>query len=130
MTGKICCRFEDGSDNIRKLGHHLRSFQRESFAPCFIVVEEFFETHHIDTIVLTEPTIDRMVNYAKFDVDEPTIRIFSQNARTIIALALRPDSGSALGPLSPIPISGFPRQLTRDDEITRMSPKNSTQSKT
>ena len=56
-----------------------------------------------------------MVNYATFSVSEPTIHISGQFARTTIALALERH-----GELKHVPISGFPRQLGYEDEMSSM----------
>ena len=83
-----------------------------------MVTEEDFLS---DTIPITESTIDDMMNYAKFRVNEPIIRISNQNAETTISLALRPVADSLQLLSSDLPISGFPRQLRKEDEITCMS---------
>ncbi len=119
--GQICCRFEDETDNIRHLGGCLRSFQRGSFAPYFTVTEDDFDLHPMDTIPITESTIRQMVDFATFCVSAPTIRLSNANAKTTISLILRHVAGSVQVPLIRIPISGFPRQLRKEDEITRMS---------
>ena len=114
IEGQIRCRFEDGSENLRNLGIHLRSFQSQSFSPLFAVTEED-NLEHLDTVGITDGTIDRMVNYATFSVPEPTIHISGQYARTTIALVLERH-----GEVKPVAISGFPRQLGYEDEISSM----------
>lgn len=117
IKGQIRCRFEDGSENLRNLGIHLRSFQSQSFSPLFVVTEEHLNPEPIDQIAITDGTINRMVNYARFSVSEPTIHISGQFARTTIALVLQ-----RYGELKHVSISGFPRQLGYEDEMSRMFP--------
>ena len=114
--GQIHCRFEEGSDNLRHLGAHLRSFQSPSFSPYFTVIDEFLNPSPMDTILIANRTIHDMENFATFSVNELTIHISGQHARTTIALVLRP----ARHPKH-LPISGFPRQLGYEDEISSMS---------
>ena len=97
---------------------HLRTFLTDSFAPSFIVTDEDSLS---DTIPIKESTIDSMVNYANFRVNEPTIRTSNQNATTTISLALRPVADFLQLSSTHLPISGFPRQLRKEDEITRTS---------
>ena len=115
IKGQIRCRFEDGSENLRNLGVHLRSSQSQSFSPFFAVTEEHLNPEATDTIEITDGTINRMVNYATFSVREPIIHISGQFARTTIALILK-----RRGELKHMPISGFPRQLGYEDEISSM----------
>ena len=114
IEGQIRCRFEDGSENLRNLGIHLRSFQSQSFSPFFAVTEEP-HLEHLDTVGITDGTISRMVNYATFSVSEPTIHISGEYARTTIALVLERH-----GEVKNVAISGFPRQLGYEDEISSM----------
>ena len=115
IKGQIRCRFEDESENLRYLGTCLMSFQSTSFSPFFTVTEEHLNPDPIDTVEITHGTIHRMVNFATFSVPEPIIYISSQHARTTIALVLR-----SAGDLEQVPISGFPRQLGYEDEISSM----------
>lgn len=80
-----------------------------------MVTEEDLLSDDMDTIPITERTIDDMVKIAKFQVNQPIIRTSNQNAKTTISLALRQV------PAIRLPISGFPRQLRKEDEVTRMS---------
>lgn len=80
-----------------------------------MVTEEDLLSDHMDKIPINERTIDDMVNIAKFQVNEPIIRTSNQNAKTTISLSLR------LVPAIQLPISGFPRQLRKEDEVTRRS---------
>lgn len=107
-----------GTENLRRLGRYLRSFLRASFAPFFIVAEDDIRSDPMDTIEITEWTIDQMDKFATFQVNEPTIRISNQNAKTAISLALRHEAGSLHVPSGLYPISGFPRQLKKEDEVT------------
>ena len=117
MEGQIRCRFEQGSENLRNLGIHLRSFQSQSFSPLFVVTEEHLNPEPMNQIAITDGTINQMVNYAIFSVSEPTIHISGQFARTTIALVLQ-----RYGELKHVPISGFPRQLAYEDEMSSMYP--------
>lgn len=79
-----------------------------------MVTEEDVLSDPMDKILINERTIDDMVNIAKFEVNEPVIRTSNQNAKTTISLALRQV------PAIQLPISGFPRQLRKEDEVTGM----------
>ena len=120
FTGQICCRFDDGTENLRNLGTYLRTFQKPRFAPRFSVTEDDLV---IGIIQITDMTIDRMVTFATFSMeDEPTIiQVSSKAAKTTISLVLRPAANYAEVSLTGLPISGFPRQLRKEDENTGMS---------
>lgn len=83
----------------------------------FTITEEYLGGDPVDTIQITDGTINKMVNFATFSIREPTIHISDQYARTTIALVLR-DTGKR----KQMPISGFPRQLGYEDEISSMYP--------
>ena len=69
----------------------------------------------MDTSPIADRTIYHMENFATFSVNELTIHISGQHARTTIALVLRPARNPKY-----LPISGFPRQLGYEDEISSM----------
>lgn len=110
--GRIQCRFEDGTENLRKLGACLRSFQSHNFSPRFTITEEDLNPDPMDSVMITRKTIDDMIDFSKFCVAEPTVHISGPQTRTTIAVILR-DTEPQVG----LPISGFPRQLMYEDEI-------------
>ena len=93
----------------------MKSFQTQSFSPHFTVAEEHLNAEATDFVRIDNGAIHRMENFTTFSVREPTIHISSRLAKTTIALVLRPVVG-----LKPTPISGFPRQLGYEDEISCM----------
>ena len=116
-TGQIRCRFEDRSDNLRNLGACLTTFQSHSFQPYFTTTEEYYNSGSL--VPITNDIIREMKDYGTFSVEEPIIHISTQVVRTTIALVLRPGEDQ-------VPISGFPRQLGYEDEIScRFSFSNS-----
>ncbi|KAL8937387.1 MAG: hypothetical protein Q9211_003716 [Gyalolechia sp. 1 TL-2023] len=112
VLGRILCRFEDGSKNLRKLGKCLRSFQGRDFSPRFTVTEADLNPDPMYSVLITPKTIDDMVQFSKFSVAEPVIHISGPQAKITIAVILR-DADPPVG----LPISGFPRQLKYEDEI-------------
>ncbi|KAL9031078.1 MAG: hypothetical protein Q9196_000868 [Gyalolechia fulgens] len=112
VLGRILCRFEDGSKNLRKLGKFLRSFQSRDFSPRFTVTEADLNPDPMYSVLITPKTIDDMVQFSKFSVAEPVIHISGPQAKITIAVILR-DADPPVG----LPISGFPRQLKYEDEI-------------
>ena len=119
FTGQICCRFENGTSNLRYLGTYLRTFQRPHLAPHFSVTEEDFI---IDIIQINDMTIDKMVKFATFSMEEPTIiPVSNKAAKTTISLVLRHAANYAEVSQTGLPISGFPRQLRKEDENTGMT---------
>ena len=121
LIGQICCRFENETSNLRHFGTYLRSFQKSHFVPYFYVTEEDLALEPIGIIPITVETINRMVNLATFSVEESTIHVSSKAAKTTISLVLRHVASHAQVSPTGLPISGFPRQLRKEDEDTGMS---------
>ena len=111
--GQIRCRFEDGTENLRKLESCMRSFQTECFSPYFTVVEIAPDQGPMTVVDITQATLQAMMDLAKFSVSEPHVLISRSTAITVIGLVLRPEAVS-------VPISGFPRQLGNEDNSNCM----------
>ncbi|KAE8444662.1 hypothetical protein EG329_014318 [Mollisiaceae sp. DMI_Dod_QoI] len=112
--GKIYCRFENGSTEIRELGRYLRNKQSGSFQPYFTVRDSAFETGDQLKLLITPEKLDAMIERAHFDMDRFDIHISSRSAATNIALCLAEPE-----PLSSTLncISGFPRTLITEDKL-------------
>ncbi|KAK0829036.1 hypothetical protein LTR73_004670 [Friedmanniomyces endolithicus] len=124
--GKVCCRFEDGSLELRELGSFMQSQQHTtaqgSFQPYFVVHEERCEGYILKATI-TPAVIEGMITQATFSIDIMEFDISNSMANTNIALGLysaMPDLGH-----KEYPLSGFPRCLRTAETrklSTQMSP--------
>ncbi|KAK1042479.1 hypothetical protein LTR33_015544 [Friedmanniomyces endolithicus] len=125
--GKVCCRFEDGSLELRELGRFMQSQQHTttqgSFQPYFVVHEERCGGYILKTTI-TPAVIEGMITHATFSIDILEFEISNSMANTNIALGLysaMPDLGH-----KEYPLSGFPRCLKTAEArklSTQMSPE-------
>jgi patatin-like phospholipase/acyl hydrolase len=106
FTGKICCRFENGSRKLRRMGEFLRHQQRPTSQP-------FFEIENQDCGVIVQKIeistvlVASMINKSAFVLETCKIELPTPSASIAITLSLRNSRGS----YSRYPISGFPRTL-------------------
>ncbi|KAF2735254.1 FabD/lysophospholipase-like protein [Polyplosphaeria fusca] len=104
--GRLCCRFENGSDHVRSLGEYMRAQQNGEFQPFF----EIRNDEHpavTENVVLSAEDVNAMVDRASFSITLPDIRTRKQSTHIHIEMVLR---GQYLRE-SKVPISGFPRTL-------------------
>jgi hypothetical protein len=106
LSGWICCRFPDESDELRFLGRYLRQLQSGQFHPFFVIVEEDEEAHG-SLRMITKEVINAMIYDSTFEVDKLKIPLSSKLARTAISLCMSKDQEL-------YSISGFPRSLGSD----------------
>ncbi|PIA80036.1 hypothetical protein CB0940_12119 [Cercospora beticola] len=116
-SGRILCRFENGSRHLRSLGQYLAR-QNEL---CILISEE--NSDNIQKISFKPAQIDDMM--AETPVFQPVllnIPIHNSMAKVFVAIRL---AGSHLKKLD-YPISGFPRCLLLEDSQSRSGSRRST----
>lgn len=125
-SGKIRCRFANGSPELRHLGDFLRQQQEPRFQPYFIIQEKNYEQFGLK--VKISPTIvEGMIQTATFDIDPVDIYVSLQLGATTIALCLMEDGKRAE---AFYPISGFPRALVVEEALQRtVSPPDAGQTR-
>jgi hypothetical protein len=106
LSGWICYRFPDESDELRFLGRYLRQLQSGQFQPFFVIAEEDEEAHG-SLKMITKEAINAMIYDSTFEVDKLKIPLSSKLARTAISLCMSKDQEL-------YSISGFPRSLGSD----------------
>jgi hypothetical protein len=109
-TGRIKCRFADGTPDLRELGNFLGRYQTATFQPFFRIQEKHLESAAVSKVITPE-TISSMISMATFRMPLIDITLSEKNGPTTIALGLR-DHFSRCEDI--IPISGFPRVLLLD----------------
>ncbi|KAF3039476.1 hypothetical protein E8E12_000358 [Didymella heteroderae] len=117
-TGKICCRFEDDSDELRAFGDYLRNQQTKNSRLAF-EIENVTEQRVIETVELSTPVISRMRQIASFSLPTPAIRVRDKNDKIKISLLLpgRPSVSERYV------ISGFPRVIMTEDRVLEPTPE-------
>jgi patatin-like phospholipase/acyl hydrolase len=111
-SGRILCRFEDGSPHLRSLGYYLRQQQTKDFGPYFEIENDADSTQVIKLPILPS-TITDMIELASFLVDIPDIRLLKRTTEVTISLHLRSSHLSPQG----YPISGFPRSIMAEQTV-------------
>ncbi|KAI1119643.1 hypothetical protein F5Y14DRAFT_396046 [Nemania sp. NC0429] len=113
-SGSICCRFQQGSSEVEGLGHFLHACVKGSFTPYFVIEEQDQPASPALAVFLTEAII-RNVRRGYFDLDIIELDLSRENSSINISLCLQtvPYSSGAIS----LPISGFPRELIREDSI-------------
>ncbi|KAK8118120.1 uncharacterized protein PG998_006401 [Apiospora kogelbergensis] len=115
--GHLCCRFEDGSDEMKGLGHFLLRCARGNFLPYFIIQDDEDETYPIK---FTNNTLTDMETRGVFILERIDLRLSAENSTTQISLVLQSDTYPHLDNTH-IPISGFPRRLVSEDNESKVS---------
>ena len=110
ISGKIFCKFPNGSSELRYLGSFLKLHQiHETFQPYIRIREE----NHLPTQIVIEPeVIERMCTHACFEMGSFSVNVSPKHGAINIELALwditqREDL---------LPISGFPRNLVLEGQ--------------
>lgn len=112
-TGYICCKFEEGSLNLKALGEFLKKRSSVSFMPYFVIQETSRCTSHRNVKVeLTDKMLSRLVTYGMLRIPHIDVEVSGSMASTTIALVLAEDTQGAAcqGYL----LSGFPRTLVQE----------------
>ncbi|PVI02430.1 hypothetical protein DM02DRAFT_701953 [Periconia macrospinosa] len=118
VQGTIRCRFAAESENLRRLGEHIKSrFNRRSFQP-FFRVHEVVHNEQAQDIKLDRQVLEDMIDVLEFRMSDITIPISTETALITIDLHLTND------PMKPhlrtgFPISGFPRSLVDEEAPKR-----------
>jgi hypothetical protein len=110
-TGRLHCRFSDGSAELQGLGLTLRELQSPGFSPHFVTTEHG-SSDRMNTI-FTKKVILSMVDESVFKMDELLVRLPSITKKAVISLFFSVE-GEAY------PISGFPRYLHAERETRGM----------
>ncbi|KAK5360276.1 hypothetical protein LTS13_010366 [Exophiala xenobiotica] len=117
-SGRITCRFEGNSSemrrNMRELGHLLRQQQIPGYQPFFTIKEQAGDVDS-NKVFITESMIEDMIRRAEFRFDKTVeIEVPNQLTMTTIYLALYERRSFEPGLY---PISGFPRCLVMEDSM-------------
>jgi len=107
-VGRIACRFQEGSKNMRHLGEFFKSRSLPRFQPYFEVCEDSDQPNKRQVIINSE-VIQGMINKASFDIDMFKVYQLSCESHFFnISLCLEDPTKHGDGFF---PISGFPRLL-------------------
>ncbi|KAF2117507.1 hypothetical protein BDV96DRAFT_393250 [Lophiotrema nucula] len=106
IQGNICCRFEDGSRNLRRMGEFLRHQQKPASKPTFHIVNHENNTV-IQRIELRSTVIANMLDRAVFAPEACEIDVPVPSAWVAITISLVNTNDI----VDHYPISGFPRVL-------------------
>jgi hypothetical protein len=110
VSGKIRCRFPNGSNELRDLGNFLSRHQTPNFQPFFRIQEKHRE-HLAVNKVLTPDIVQSMITMAEFSMNPIEVRVSDKLGATTICLGLLNEN---VGKEDVTPISGFPRVLVVD----------------
>ncbi|KAF1927873.1 FabD/lysophospholipase-like protein [Didymella exigua CBS 183.55] len=111
-TGKICCRFEDESDELRAFGDYLRKLQTKDFQLKF-EIENVTEQRVVEIVELSTLVISHMRDIASFSLPAPAIHVRDKNEKIGISLLLPGRSPTSERYM----ISGFPRAIMTEDRV-------------
>ncbi|KAI1325062.1 FabD/lysophospholipase-like protein [Xylariaceae sp. FL0255] len=120
-SGSLCCRFQQGSSEMKGLGDFLRTCFKGSFEPYFLIEDLIEDGQHRNgnpavAIVLTEAIIRNMRSGGYFDLKHFEIKIRKEHLATKMSLCLQTVPYASSGATALLPISGFPRQLLGEDD--------------
>ncbi|KAG9930641.1 FabD/lysophospholipase-like protein, partial [Aureobasidium melanogenum] len=108
-TGYICCKFEEGSSDLKALGKFLSRQCTPNFMPEFVIQDTSRCTDGRGIKVkLTEKTISRLTTYGMLRIPHVDFEVPNAMALTTIALVLR---GGCQDGTQKYLLSGFPRTL-------------------
>ncbi|KAG9735391.1 FabD/lysophospholipase-like protein, partial [Aureobasidium melanogenum] len=108
-TGYICCKFEEGSSNLKALGEFLSRQCTSNFMPEFVIQDTSRCTDGRGVKVkLTEKVISRLTIYGMLRISHIDFEVPNAMASTTIALVLR---GGCQDGTQRYLLSGFPRTL-------------------
>ncbi|KAL3422514.1 hypothetical protein PVAG01_06670 [Phlyctema vagabunda] len=111
--GLICCRFQNGSIEMKALGQELRRCWIGDFEPYFMVQEDRrLET--IQKVPIARHVLEEMILRGRFSTDRIHIIVSNQLSSTTISLCLQESCYPASADAN-LPISGFPRTLMAED---------------
>ncbi|KAG9636054.1 FabD/lysophospholipase-like protein, partial [Aureobasidium melanogenum] len=110
-TGYICCKFEEGSWNLKALGEFLSRQCTSNFMPEFVIQDTSRCTDGRGVKVkLTEKVISRLTIYGMLRISHIDFEVPNAMASTTIALVLR---GGCQDGTQRYLLSGFPRTLAK-----------------
>ncbi|KAG9941689.1 FabD/lysophospholipase-like protein, partial [Aureobasidium melanogenum] len=108
-TGYICCKFEEGSANLKALGDFLSKQCTPKFMPEFVIQDTSKCTDGRGVKVkFTEKIISRLITYGMLRIPYMDFEVPNAMASTTIALVLR---GGCQDGTQKYLLSGFPRTL-------------------
>lgn len=120
-TGYICCKFEEGSSNLKALGEFLSRQCTSNFTPEFVIQDASKCTDGRGVKVkLTEKLISRLTTYGMLSIPHIDFEVPNAMASTTIALVLQ---GGCQDVSQRYLLSGFPRTLVQEAPCR---PSNST----
>jgi predicted acylesterase/phospholipase RssA len=111
-TGYICCKFEEGSSNLKALGEFLSKQCTPNFTPEFVIQDTSGCTpsKHVK-VTLTDKMISRLATYGMLSIPVIGFSVPNPMASTTISLVLR---GGCQDNTQKYLLSGFPRTLIQE----------------
>lgn len=111
-AGYICCKFEEGSFNLKALGDFLLKQCTPIFIPQFIIQDASGCTPgRLIKVKLTEQIISQLVCYGRMTIPRIVFDVSNPMASTTISLVLRGDCQDGAQRYL---LSGFPRTLMKE----------------
>jgi len=112
-AGYICCKFEEGSSNLKALGDFLQKQCTPKFIPEFIIqnASGYMPGRHF-IVKLTDQTISQLATYGMLRIPRVSFEVPNPMASTTISLVLQ---GGCQGGAQRYSLSGFPRALIQEE---------------
>jgi hypothetical protein len=118
----IVCRFDDGSPELKALGHIIQDRRVDDFDPYFLIKPNQDQKETSFKVTITIDVARGMIDNGVFDLSNIYIPLRDETKATSISLFLQKHDG-----LEPdgFPISGFPRVVLGDGPSTNPRPRRS-----
>lgn len=111
-TGYICCKFEEGSSNLKALGEFLSKQCTSDFTPKFVVQDTSrCAPGRGVKVQLTEKVVSRLTTYGMLSIPHLDFEVPNAMASTTIALVLQEGCQDSTQRYL---LSGFPRTLVQE----------------
>lgn len=118
VVGHVCCRFEQLSDEVKRLGRFLNDQRTDVFEPFFSVSCIPNPSAKPLNVALTRRFISRMIEDGIFESPKMTVSVDDNKKTTSIDIHFSQyDKLEAEG----YPISGFPRKILESSDVLRLS---------
>ena len=111
IAGRIHCRFQNGSTELRHFGNLLKFKQGSDFQPYFEISEEYCEPS--SSAPIDKAIIEAMITHSRFSLGEVIdVHISEKMGPVTITLCLQEETTKTV---ESMPISGFPRDLFAEE---------------
>ena len=125
-TGYICCKFEEGSSNLKALGEFLSKQRTPDFMPELVVQDTSrCVSGRSVKVKLTEKVISRLTTYGMLRIPHIDFDVPNAMASTTIALVLK---GGCQDGIQEYLLSGFPRTLVQEVPCRPSNPTHNSRS--